>query len=1219
MRRVISLILVSIMIFTSLGLGQEAYADAGGSEGTEFDGNAYAEEGQQQFYTEDGAVLEISFGYKLNPFTFINNSTIEQELVKLFNSTKGAKDVKFLLESPITNYEALTKEGIAIVNKDRLSRNNAQYTVYVATTQKALDRWLNGDYVEYVNGKLQKKYTKSKKKIVARLGSQGVFEAITSVEEDEGYPKRATYKQALDVAVSDKEFIKYIKKAVAGKNLRLDAIGEDLGKLFTSDYTDNERKEVIKSFINVACESLTSMTKEQREGSSGGNWDYDAVHSLSNHINKELIGSYLNNDIDYNKAYISINTLVGYYTVGKKESTSKFIRINDYLKIVKDIEPQLNNSNYNIYKEKDSWSKTHACWGEATQDINGNPVKPCNNPICKIFGHLRFSGQPYIGEYLDTLRPYSKYVANTNNKAINPFGGWAYISVMKDKKKRAASPSIYVELVADINGKTVIVPDTVAGWTRDDLEDHALIDMRDSSSKTITQDKLTFNYKGKEYRIETTDKAKIELKDEQDGEMLNDTSETIKISDKGYEMKLGRHTPDPNLMGLYLTNADLKENSKYSKSNNPFKSRLSGKSKFFGKPNLGDGEAFTQVKLQVYVKATETGPTKGEVNEGNELVEDTKNKSSVPEWRISKYWGKVVPDDKAKQATMTLSFSSGGSCREVTPYLEGAGQLGYYGFSTRKDDYFRTKGYILGSKVGHISMSDRSDTKVVNGDLLAVKTQAIDTLRTPAWIPQFNILGDFDIPSGYKGVKNSNKYPIMKSELFQYGIDTNKSFTLHKAHHSHTPNYNKLGVLTNYDYNCKLFEAVLDKVYGYATYDIDIDFDKHKTKVRTGKKIEDREEKEDGSMRTIAQSPYLLSVYPEVPMYLDGGKGNVAVLFVVGEERRDIKPISVHTIDYDNIRLETEVIATESATHPNVVSLLKKLNAGTAPVLYKGGSFEMVVKSQGKVEARSYILDVGNKDLSSKWENTGYRAEVIHNNFLNKVLKVDKGVTKIKYDFNRGVKINGKLTGYSKYEREKEVETESKVINHTLVVRGGKLLAVDGDYKYSVNLRSKNPKLYKALEDMNLINGEALQVFARGEGDKLTETNVAKMGNLVRSTTDMEVGKGWYFEDTTALVVREYIEEITLPHEYLAAGIPSTIKGIESETDRNLFFTKGYTGHVVLNFSIKIAEGTFSPYKATKGTNEVEMTYDSSERNNKFGDYSIDYVVLNVSVFETSN
>ena len=267
----------------------------------------------------------------------------------------------------------------------------------------------------------------------------------------------------------------------------------------------------------------------------------------------------------------------------------------------------------------------------------------------------------------------------------------------------------------------------------------------------------------------------------------------------------------------------------------------------------------------------------------------------------------------------------------------------------------------------------------------------------------------------------------------------------------------------------------------------------------------------------------------------------------------------------------------------------------------------------------SFVLDLPDSVKNSWNPGTTYSATNIRDAFISKVATKDAtGKWVVDAKGYENLKISNKDFGVIE-QNVKYPETATNEITHYLVVRGGKLLSVDGDKNYKTTLPTSNPKLWEALVGMGLTDDtdNVFGSFVRNGGRKLNEPIFATLANAVRGINDLANDKGWYVEDTTQLVVREYVTEFKLPHAMFPDKLPMTVNGLNSPMDKNQFYSQGATGHTKLKFSV-MTKGSMNPYETTPGTPvDVYMMHDSSV-DGQYGNKTTDYIVPNVSVLDTN-
>lgn len=347
------------------------------------------------------------------------------------------------------------------------------------------------------------------------------------------------------------------------------------------------------------------------------------------------------------------------------------------------------------------------------------------------------------------------------------------------------------------------------------------------------------------------------------------------------------------------------------------------------------------------------------------------------------------------------------------------------------------------------------------------------------------------------------------------------------------------------------------------------------------------------------QDTQTLKVNPEVPMVYDDNSGNVTVVQSAGDRIREIKPVHYNSVQFHNVNITPKVDGMSVATDAQAKVLANSKGKGL-DVIYKGASTSASYEVTGEIKLRTYALDVGSKALKNTWGNSTYSTEKVRDEFLTRhATKEADGTWTIKPTAKGNYVIANKdYGGVSEIKNVKQKDYQ--VIEHTLVVRGGKVLSVDGQ----TDLTKLDPLLKDAVDRMNISTARGSNVFNQfeyGKGANLTESNVANLLNTTRGVNEHSVGKPWYYEDTSTLVVREYITTYDLPSHVYVDKIPQEIPGLQTPMTKDQFFKKGETG--------------FGKYRIQ--LLDSWMEYDSSKPTPFGGVQTRLYVVPNVSITDT--
>lgn len=584
--------------------------------------------------------------------------------------------------------------------------------------------------------------------------------------------------------------------------------------------------------------------------------------------------------------------------------------------------------------------------------------------------------------------------------------------------------------------------------------------------------------------------------------------------------------------------------------------------------------------------------------EGDPVTIDNKpatSNASVPQWRLSKY-----EDDIAVNGTDNASFSLNiPNYTGRNPVLSPSGNTSFSLVSPSLKDApwaiskaKAVKGETYARNLGVYSYINQF---AVTGDLLAIKDNTtIGGVKLASWKNNFNLFGG-KIGTTTTGTAE-NKPKVTKNYQFAYGV---KSPTSSYKLYSYSDKLDKDGKVigTNtHSYN-------VGTSYSTAKYNTAVTFDRYvpanSSKLTAVQKVM---ESANGKYWETYQDKQVLNVNPEVVMAYDDVAGNTSVAVVAGDKLRQVKPVHYNVAQYRNLQVDPQVEGLSVATDVNAKALAKRLGASDKGVVYKGSSTTTNFGVQGEMVLKTYALDIGSSSLKNVWSNSTYSTDKVNEEFLARhATKKPDGTWELPIDANGKLKINGKEYGGQNKKlvgKQKNVTT----VEHTLVVRGGKLVSVNGN----TNLSTLEPSLKEALLRMNISTAKGDNVFNTFEsrkGNKIGgDTSALNAINMIRNGDTVTANEGWYNEDTTVMVVREYINTFELPNFMYVDKVPMEIAGIETPIDKLQYFKKGYVGHTVLSYKVK----------------DIYMTHDSSNAKPIGGSMTKDYVVPNVSVLDSA-
>lgn len=325
-------------------------------------------------------------------------------------------------------------------------------------------------------------------------------------------------------------------------------------------------------------------------------------------------------------------------------------------------------------------------------------------------------------------------------------------------------------------------------------------------------------------------------------------------------------------------------------------------------------------------------------------------------------------------------------------------------------------------------------------------------------------------------------------------------------------------------------------------------------------------------------------------------------------------------------------------------------------VLYKGSPVNtgfQLFRDDSKnnaaiLTAKTFVLDYNeNKGVQSAWGMDGYKPENEHSKLISGIDNSNANTSEKLLVSGNGVSYTGgtKQQQSNKFELVKYSGKDYVTFTHELIIRGGHLIGVklDGDSAVTSieNLKTKSgyKDLYNAIVESKLYNesnDKSQTVFSSFEhkaenSDVLTEDTYATMllnarndgnGGIANpSYANINNGDKWYSEDTTVLVLREYVSNFSVPSISYSDKLSLSVNGLETPIDKNQFFNKLGKGYVYLKYDLPLTMGD------GKSTN-VYFEYDSktnplmSEKieiaNRSLGYQGINYIVPNVSVTDTT-
>ncbi len=538
-------------------------------------------------------------------------------------------------------------------------------------------------------------------------------------------------------------------------------------------------------------------------------------------------------------------------------------------------------------------------------------------------------------------------------------------------------------------------------------------------------------------------------------------------------------------------------------------------------------------------------------------------------------------------------------------------------------------------------------------------------------------------PENYTGgegveIKSATDYLETRSDTFEYNllnIDTYthryKVYGESKESGGHTHDIEE----TDYTPTSVSYIPVL--------YDLEATFDVYNQEP-TGTPLEvELEVKVENALTSIvyqADSDNLLYVYPEYGMLFDNDNGiDTDIKWIISDEYRTIKPVVYQTIEHKIYVDPTSSgnFVTDSAARAAVTSKFGSEYANL-PILYKGGSvnnvFDIYIdkglqNNAGLMKVKTYAIDFydteddsDKADLKSAWGNEGYNSKELHSTLVSSIDSNDPlaadSTEKLYVESTATYTGGDKLQTSSEYEKLLYNGSDTVELTHNLIIRSGHLIGVafetantdgtplnnnfeDGHICTMEELKTANMALYNALIGMKLYNEEGdksqtvLTNFVEKDGHTLAETNYATLLAAERASIDgidtpsiyaAKDGEGWYNEDTTVLVVKEYITNYEVPGISVSDKLPMSVDGLTTPTNVAQYYSaigKGYTYlRYDMDFDVNYLTSygalpvyfEYSPVEGTSGTTRIAPDGTTVV----LGEEDPTYLVPNVSITDTT-
>ncbi len=617
------------------------------------------------------------------------------------------------------------------------------------------------------------------------------------------------------------------------------------------------------------------------------------------------------------------------------------------------------------------------------------------------------------------------------------------------------------------------------------------------------------------------------------------------------------------------------------------------------------------------------------------------NRLLVEQWRLSKYSDNLgynakaymnlgLTSDETSHVSSTLSPNGNYSYKTINPngkYTDSS----YNPDNMLYNDYLHSKALTKGSyKVTHSSPSVLVD---MTGNLNLIKGSNTFGLKAASWLTDNgtkNGLSQHGIQTSSTPSTYSGGSTVVKDDTLSYGIYNNSTYKHKYTIYRHS---RKRG--------CRCYTRTerispSGATYLTADYCIHSTFDRYIAQASNKLSVSPSISENNGLTKVTYQVPIELKVYPEVAMLFDNDKGDSSIKWVVGEQARVISPVVHHTLQFKLFVNQTSNTP-NSATDSRAFATAKSMGLGNRQTTYKGApvntTYNMIreegSKNTGILTLKTFALDIKD-NVKSDWGNSGYNSLKYHNDFKGKWTMNGLATANLEVDANGTLTKGATKTKDISLSVKKYGSSDTTTFEHELIVRGGSVVGVKYMDRNSkavsvltiAQLQTKDSALYDALVSMKLVGNKNDTVFVGFEhlkGVELTEqkyvdlVNQAKLSKDGITTNNISVGNGWYSEDTTVLVIKEYVTNYNVPTTTFSDKLSLSLNGLQTPTDKNQFFSKLGKGHSLINYTFKSGNIGF-------GLNATKVYFEHNSRlGSEFGKKNVDYLVGNVSVLDTTS
>lgn len=571
----------------------------------------------------------------------------------------------------------------------------------------------------------------------------------------------------------------------------------------------------------------------------------------------------------------------------------------------------------------------------------------------------------------------------------------------------------------------------------------------------------------------------------------------------------------------------------------------------------------------------------------------------------------------------------------------------------------------------------------LDANLNSVKSYDNGKLIVANWIPasygNLNTIGDYSIKSASLPENYGGSDTILKQANLRVGIYNKDTYDHYYSIYNHYTCHHK-----RYSHDvCACYQGLQTispngTLYVLGAYHVPVQFDRYIQSDTSNRKFTTTPEIKESNAKTSLkyQIDENLTIYPEYGMLLAKDNNDQEIKFVISDKARTLSPVVYQTLEH-KVYVVPTVSGSSVATDTRALTQARTIGESGKQVIYKGANVSNTFQlyrtdaknSKALMTVKTYALDFKDKaktnniDVKSIWGNSAYNSYDEHKNLINGINAGNKAAATEKLlvdspafgsvDYTgaekRATTNEYKLVSYGNYTNKVD-GGNAVVLTHELVIRGGQLIGVRVGKQNGTNnqtattvtsmadLKNSNASLYEAILNMNLYNEgndrskTVLSTFEYKTGDTLTEglyaTKLAAArqavdGFATPATAAIKDGDKWYSEDTTVLVIKEYISNYEVPSINIGDKLSMTVNGLNTPTNKAQYFNTMGKGYTYLKYNLSIA----SPHASLNSvlTNTANQTFNSYFEFTSFpsdtmvnGQQKTDYLVPNVSITDTT-